>query len=243
MSNELAIQKSNPINLLEIAVTKGADIGQLKELMDLQERWEKREAKKEFLSAISNFQSIVPVIKKGKTAKINSSKGFFSYKYADLGSISQSIKKALKECGLSYRWEFEESNNKLKCHCYVSHLAGHTEITTMEAGKDSSGSKNDIQQTGSTQTYLQRYTLIGALGLSTAEEDNDAKTSEMSDDDVLDQWKATISQVNTKIELTKLYVQNKKVIDGNQVIQGMMKEKENQLKANPANNNPSTNMP
>ena len=43
----------------------------------------------------------------------------------------------------------------------------------MTADKDTSGNKNSIQSIGSTRTYLQRYTLIGALGLSTAEDDTD----------------------------------------------------------------------
>jgi hypothetical protein len=47
----------------------------------------------------------------------------------------------------------------------------------MSAGADSTGNKNNIQSIGSTRTYLQRYTLVGALGLSTADEDNDGKTS------------------------------------------------------------------
>ena len=40
---------------------------------------------------------------------------------------------------------------------------------------DTSGKKNEIQSRGSTITYLQRYTLIGALGLTTADEDIDAR--------------------------------------------------------------------
>lgn len=235
MSNDLIVQTPTPITLLEQAVAKGVDISQLKELMDLQERWEKKEAKKEFLAAMSRFQTIVPEIKKTKTAKINSSKGFFQYKYADLGGIAQSIKKALNECGLSYRWELEEANGKIKCKCLVSHSGGHTEVTTMEGGKDDSGAKNSIQQAGSTQTYLQRYSLIGALGLSTAEEDTDGKTSEkqldkITEDELLDQWQQAISQVNTKIQLTGLYTKNKKAIDSNPKVQAMMKKRQEELK-------------
>lgn len=224
-----------PISLLEMAVTKGVDTTQLKELMDLQDRWEKKQAHKDFLDALSNFQMIVPAIKKAKIAKINSQKGSFSYKYADLGSIASSIKEALNKCGLSYRWEFEEINNKLKCKCFVSHRGGHTEITTMEAGKDNSGAKNEIQQTGSTQTYLQRYTLIGALGLSTAEEDNDGKSapaSTQTDEDreeILNQWKQAIGEINSKIELTRYYTKNKKAIDANKDIQAIMKTRQTEL--------------
>lgn len=238
MPNELVVQNASPtpVTLIELAINKGVDFTQLKELMDLQERWEKKEAKKEFLSAMSNFQTIVPGIKKTKTAKINSPKGFFQYKYSDLGTISQCIKKALNKCGLSYRWEFSEENNKIKCTCFVSHSGGHTETTSMEAGKDDSGAKNQIQQTGSTQTYLQRYTLIGALGLSTAEDDTDAKGSDLTEEDIMQQWKDSISQVKTQIQLQHLYLKNKKTIDRDERIQKLMKDREAQLKVTGVNN-------
>jgi len=238
MSKDLIVQNTTPTTLIEKAIEKGVDFTQLKELMDLQERWEKKEAKKLFLVAMSNFQTNVPVIKKNKTAKINSSKGFFCYKYADLGQITQSIKKTLNECGLSYRWEFEEAGGKLKCTCLISHSGGHTETTIMEGGKDDSGAKNSIQQSGSTQTYLQRYTLIGALGLSSAEEDNDGKSSEITDEDIIEQWKNEINAVKSQLELSGLYKKNKAVIDKSPKVQKIMKDKEAQLKKAATNNQP-----
>lgn len=221
--------------LLEQAVTKGVDIAQLEKLMDLQERWEKKEAKKAFMESLSKFQSMAPVIRKKKTAKIKSSTGAsFEYKFADLGTIFVAIKKPLNECGLSVRWEFEESGDKLRCHCHVSHLDGHTETTTMQAAKDNSGAKNAIQQVGSTQTYLQRYTLIGSLGLTTAEEDNDAKTSNVltkeQEDDYLEQWKESIDGLKTRIELQNFFISNKKAIESNDKIKKMMKDREAELK-------------
>ena len=45
----------------------------------------------------------------------------------------------------------------------------------MEVQADKSGSKNVIQAVGSAVTYGQRYTLIGALGITTADEDIDGR--------------------------------------------------------------------
>jgi len=244
MSNELITQRPSPTTLIEMAIQKGVDIAQLKELMDLQDRWEAKQAKKSFLDALSKFQTIVPQLKKTKTASIASQKGSFSYKYADLGTIAQSIKEALNQCGLSYRWEFEEANNKMKVTCQVSHRDGHTEITSMEAGLDGTGFKNDIQQKGSTHTYLQRYTLIGALGLSTADQDTDAKgqqkTQEFSAKEIKEQWKQVIDAVKSKIELQGLYLKNKKVVDADASLQEMFKAKQDDLKGSV---NPKTVLP
>lgn len=234
MENGLTVQQSTPAALLEMAITKGVDIAQLKELMDLQDRWEKKEARKSFLDALSKFQTLVPVLKKKKTARIASEKGNFSYNYADLGYITESIKSALNDCGLSYRWEFEESNSKMKVICLISHRDGHTETTSMEAGKDASGRKNEIQQQGSTHTYLQRYTLIGALGLSTADNDNDgkdhSKQKDLTAEEILDQWKTSIASTKSKIELQGLYLKNKKIIDNDSKLQSLFKAQQEKLK-------------
>jgi len=238
MSKELIVQQSpTPATLLQMAIEKGVDINQLEKLMELQERWEKKEARKSFFDALSKFQTLVPVLKKTKTAKINSQKGFFQYKYADLGGITQGIKQPLNECGLSYRWEFQDSNGKMKVTCFISHRDGHTETTSMEAGKDDSGAKNAIQQQGSTQTYLQRYTLIGALGLSTADEDNDGKISpkqeeqkEQTREEILEQWQQVVGATKSKIELQGLYLKNKKTVDADAGIQEIFKGQQDKLK-------------
>jgi hypothetical protein len=237
-----------PLTLLEQAIEKGMDLAQLEKLMDMQERWEKKQAEKAFRDAFANFQSIVPVIKKNKINKINSQKGAYSYKSADLGEIAKSIKGALKETGLSYRWEFEDKGTKLKVTCYISHRDGHTEATEMEAGMDNSGAKNDIQQKGSTNTYLQRYTLIGALGLSTADEDNDGRGAtgsqqpqpELSEEEILAQWQQLVDAVKTRIELTNLYLTNRKAIDANAKVQAIFKARQEQL---PAVNNAKPTLP
>ncbi len=44
--NQISLQKSNPVTLLQTALEKGVDTEQLEKLMNLQERWEAKEAKK-----------------------------------------------------------------------------------------------------------------------------------------------------------------------------------------------------
>lgn len=230
-----------PITLLEQAVAKGVDLEQLTKLMDLQERWEKKEAKKAFLDALADFQTKVPVIPKKNIAKINSQKGNYTYRFATLGTIAATIKEALKMCGLSYRWDFKESNGKMLVTCYLSHRDGHTETSEMYAAMDASGGKNEIQQKGSTQTYLQRYTLIGALGLATADEDNDAETGkpgaagevskELTEEEILAQWKQMVGGATTRIQLTNLYLKNKKAVDADEKVQAIFKTRQDQLPA------------
>jgi aryl carrier-like protein len=247
---EVVAQASpTPLTLLQQAIEQGLDLEKIEKLMELQERWEKKEAKKAFLDALSLFQSKVPELKKGKKADIVTKSGSrYSYKYTDLGSVTAQIKKPLQECGLSYRWEFQPEGSKLKATCFISHRDGHTETTTMESVIDTSGGKNDIQQIGSTQTYLQRYTLIGALGLSTADEDNDGRGAPNSqpeqpqptEEEILMQWQQSVDATQSRVELTALYIKNKKTVDKNAKVQAIFKARQEQL---PIFNGQKTDLP
>lgn len=246
--DEIILQEdqTSPPALLRLAIEKGSQMDQLEKLMDLVERWENRQAKKKFLDALARFQTLVPVLKKNKTANVTMrTGGSYSYRYADLGSIVAQIKNALKDCGLSYRWEFKQENGLLRVTCFLSHVDGHTEATFMDASPDDSGGKNAIQQRGSTHTYLERYTLIGALGLATADEDNDGKggapapqkqaqpvkpklpTKEVPE--YLEQWKDVVKEIPTRAALQALYLKNKKTVDSDPDIQAIFKARQEQL--------------
>lgn len=160
-------QQTMPMRLVELAVTKGADIDQLSKLMDMQERWDAKQSRKAYLDAFARFQSIVPTIRKSKQGH--------NYKYAHIGDIAETIKHSLRECGLSYRFAMKDEGSQITVDCIVSHRDGHSETTSMTGEPDTSGSKNAIQSRGSTVSYLQRYCLIGALGLTTADEDMDGR--------------------------------------------------------------------
>lgn len=156
----------NPMQLMQVAIESNSGLEQLEKLMALQERWDANQAKKSFYSSMAEFQRLCPDIKKNK-------KGH-NYMYAPLGDIVSQIRDLLANCGLSIRFE-QDHGNGITVTCVVTHKDGHSEKTTMTGGADTSGSKNAIQAIGSTVTYLQRYTLIGALGITTADADIDAR--------------------------------------------------------------------
>lgn len=167
--NELEIQQ--PVNLIQMAIEKSASIETLKGLMDLQERWEANQARKEFKSAMVDFQREKPRLV--KTEKAHNSK------YNPLPKIQEAIDPVLSAQGLSYRWEQEEHDGKIRITCVLSHISGHEERTYMTAPLDTSGSKNAIQSIGSTVSYLKRYTLEGACGLSSDKDDDAGKPKEL----------------------------------------------------------------
>lgn len=173
-NNEIQTFGDNPQSLLTIAIQNGTNVEQLEKLLLLKERWDAAQAKKSFLAAISRFQSQIPVIQKKKQVGYTGKSGqLVGYKYAELSEIDDAIKGPMLDNGLSKRWELGEDAENIICTCIISHVDGHSEKTTLSSTRDDSGNKNNIQSRASAVTYLQRYTLIGALGLTTASEDND----------------------------------------------------------------------
>lgn len=168
------------MQLIQLAVEKGADIEKLEKLMDLQDRFEAKNARKAFFNALSKFQSELPVIKKQGLASFDHKNGGgnTSYTYAKLEDIAKAIKPLLSANGLSYRYEQQSDQQCLTIVCIVTHEEGHEERTQMSGFPDQSGKKNPIQQIASTVSYLRRYTLTGALGITVSDEDDDGATYE-----------------------------------------------------------------
>jgi len=198
-------EHASPAALLSQAIEKGLDVSALEKLMDLQDRHNAAEARKAFFDAFTRFQAQCPDLRKTKSVSFNQT----NYNYAPLSDIARQIGKALKDNDLSYRWEITDTATEIKVTCLVSHIAGHTEKTTMQADPDKSGAKNSIQSRGSTITYLQRYTLIGALGLSTADSDIDGRLPEYDVDKLHKDYMALYNQViQLDSSLTKYHPDN-----------------------------------
>lgn len=169
---------TSTLDLMALAVQSKSGVDQLERLMAMKNAEEERSARRDFFEALSKFQELVGPIMKDKTVDFPTARGVTNYRHASLGQIESQIKGPMREVGLSRRFEIKNEAGAQTITCIITHVSGHSERTSMMAPADTSGSKNAIQSLGSTVTYLQRYTLIGALGLVTADEDNDGRTAE-----------------------------------------------------------------
>lgn len=163
---------STPAELISQAMTNGSDLSKLEKLLELQERWESNEAKKEYHKAMAAFKANPPEIEKDKKVSFKTSQGTTSYNHATLANVVEKINSALSQHGLSASWMVKQ-NGAVSVTCKITHLQGHHEETTLTAPADTSGSKNSIQAIGSTITYLERYSLLALTGLATHEMDDD----------------------------------------------------------------------
>lgn len=162
-----------PSAMIELAISKGADLKKLEKILELQERFERNEAKKAYHVAMTAFKADPPEIEKDRHVKFSTSKGVTEYDHASLANVTDKINKGLAEHDLSASWKTNQENGLVTVECIITHSLGHSESTQLSAQSDTSGSKNPIQAIGSTISYLSRYTLLALTGLATSEQDDD----------------------------------------------------------------------
>lgn len=123
-----------------------------------------------FHKKLRDFQAERPKIE--RIAKVSTPEGDFYY--APLDYIVNKIAPYLTKNNLTYRWDFEEiDNEEIICTCIIGDAeTGYETRTSMKAKKDET-MRNALHSAGSTMTYLQRYTLKAALGLTDIDSDDD----------------------------------------------------------------------
>ena len=159
------IEQVTPNQLLQLAVQQDLDVDKLSKLMELQIRYEDRQAKKEYGLAMSKFRASCPEIYKTK-------KGHNSM-YAPLDKIVKIIKDKESEYGFNHSWKTESQKEWVTVTCKVTHEGGHSEETPLGGPPDLTGSKNPIQAIKSTVSYLERITLCALFGVAPQDMDDD----------------------------------------------------------------------
>lgn len=164
-------------SIVMAAMQRGYEPAFIEKMMDLSERNEKNEARRQFFQAVADFKKDPPEVLKDKENS-QFSKGEKKAMYVSLGRLISTVSPALGQHGLSASWEIGQAEKIVKVTCKLSHRLGHSESVTMEAPPDASGgnAKNPIQQIKSTVTYLRAATFEAVTGIAATEEAN-------SDDD------------------------------------------------------------
>jgi hypothetical protein len=162
--------QSAPMSLLIGADLSTVDTDKLEKLMELQERYEAKQADKALASALAEFQSTAPSTFKGR----KSDRGQF----ASLDDIMLAIRSSLASNGLSISFDTETPEaGKLTAVCHVLHKDGGTFSRSVTVPVDSAMRANDTQKMGSAISYAKRYALTAALNLIVSDHDDDANSA------------------------------------------------------------------
>jgi hypothetical protein len=165
MSTELTTPQAAPMSLLLGADLSTVDTDKLEKLMQLQERWEAKQADKALASALASFQSTAPSTFKGR----KSDRGQF----ASLDDIMLAIRESLASNGLSVSFDTQTPEpGKLTAVCHVMHKDGGAFNRSVTVPVDSAMRANDTQKMGSAISYAKRYALTAALNLIVSDHDD-----------------------------------------------------------------------
>lgn len=162
--------------LLQLAIKSGLPVESIKELVELQWRYEGRQAEREFARAFAEFQRECPPIPKLSTSKKATGSGTnFDFTYADLETIATAVAPFLHKHGFSYSWSSETTEKSMTTTCTLRHSAGHREASDFTCPVDSNLPIGSQQKSGAALSYGRRYSLVQVLGITTADPDTDGE--------------------------------------------------------------------
>lgn len=169
---------NDPMYLVQLAVQQNFDVDKLQRIIDMRMAWQREEARKAFTRALVAFKRAAPTITKDKHVSFTTTKGTTEYDHATLSHVCKLLNEALGNFGLCASWEPKTVGpSRVAVTCLLEHEGGHSRAVTLEADFDTSGGKNVIQGQGSAISYLERYTLLAACGLSTEGQDDDGRAT------------------------------------------------------------------
>ena len=200
------VPANSPMGMMMAAMQQGASLEQISQMMDLQERWEQREAEKAFNDSMAAFKAEAVEIIKRRAVDFTSQKGRTHYKHAELSDVVEAVGPALSRHGFAWNWKTEQKDGTIRVTCILKHRQGHSDSVALEADPDQSGNKNSIQAIASTVTYLQRHTLKAITGVSEKGDDNDGQgANSQASAELRDQLISRVAQAETQADLEAIW--------------------------------------
>lgn len=108
-------------------------------------------------------QAEMPEITKGRKANV----GNYSYTYADLGDVINTVRPTLIKHGLAVAQDVSRHERMIEVFTLLVHKSGES----VSFGPMGFESGSTPQASGSAVTYARRYSLLAALGLATEDDD------------------------------------------------------------------------
>lgn len=131
----------------------------------------------ELAGALAKARASFRSIGKDKTAKIASSKGAFSYSYADLATVVDATTDALAANGIAVMQPASLDSGQVVVTTLLAHSSGQWISERMAWPVVSS----DNRSIGSGITYARRHSLLAMVGAAASDEDDDAEEARGGD--------------------------------------------------------------
>ena len=191
-TNELTAQSESGA-LLQMAITEGLDVDKLEKLIDLRDREEAKQCKKDFDFHFAEMQRDFKPVQRTK-------KGY-SNKYAPLEDLQSQYSPIISEHGFSYKWNEKTIDTGKRVTLIITGYGYTDSDTTFDVPKlEKTNQMNSIQVLAAMSSYGKRYTFTAGFGIIIEDEDTDGNLS--FDDGVqYAEQVLKINSCNTKEEL------------------------------------------
>ena len=203
----LAVRDDKAVNdFITQAIEQKLPVESLERLFALRERVKAEAAREAYTEDMAKLQGELPIIAKSKTAR-DESKGKDLYRFAPIDDIVSQTKHIIAKHGFSYAFLTENTADKVKVTCIVTHKFGHSKESIMETGL---ATKTFImsgpQQIASTVTFNKRYAFCNAFGITTGDEDTDAAgEQEAQNIGSVETYRVAVDAAKTLIELRAVW--------------------------------------
>jgi hypothetical protein len=179
--NEVLLTDYSPQGLISQALSQNLPIEYLTRLMDLQDRWESKQARIAFTESMAKFQKECPIIRKRKDGS-KTKAGFVAFKYAPIDHIlteknknGKTVQELISENGFSYIIKTPSfTTESVTVDVEIRHISGHSEISSVTMPLVN---KTEImsapQVVAGTITLCKRYSFCDGFGIITGEPDLD----------------------------------------------------------------------
>ena len=164
------------MELIQTALGSGVSPETLDKLMELQQRYEKNQARKDYNRAMVTAQAQMPTVFKSRENSGTRST------YASYDDIMRVIRPGLSENGFAISFNQTETADTMTLSARIMHRSGHSETTEFTLPKDEvikSKAGNNVtnlaQAQGAANSYAKRYCLCNALNIVNGDQDDDAK--------------------------------------------------------------------
>lgn len=192
----------HPLAILNLAVSRGADVNTLERISALAREWQADAAKQKYAEAMVAIQKDMPVVVSDKHNQQTNSR------YPSMERVMDTLKPIALKHGVTYSFhEGEAPKDGIVCVVGIfRHVAGHQETRTRYGKIDNVGLKGnpnstEIQGAQKSVTYLSRRLICAEFGIVIADEDRDGgRPSEFIDHSQISGLKRLLAESGHKTD-------------------------------------------
>ena len=192
-------------DLMGMAIQQGeSGVAALERLAALMERDTDRRARMAYIEALSRFREQCPPIPKTRKniqfSRVNRAGVNGPAMYADIEDIDRIARPIASANGLIWTWDTKVDATHMHTSCKLLHVDGHSETATVSFPYESKAGASAQQKYSITQTYGMRYSLIAALGITTADADTDGNVPGQASETITDEQVADLTALAQEVK-------------------------------------------